>query len=242
MARLSVNIDHIASLREARKARVPDPVHAAVIAEHAGADGITVHLRQDRRHINERDLFIVRQIINVNLTLEMAPIESILQIALKAKPNMVTLVPELTTELSTERGFNLIEEAQSLEKFINQLHQSGIAVSLFIDPAEENVNIAHELMVDFIELNTSAYSEAVSFEDEIDTLRAIEKSAHIGANKGLAIAVGHGLDYRNVINVAKIPPVEEFSIGHAIVARSVFVGFEKAVAEMRDIILRVKGI
>lgn len=240
MARLSVNIDHVASLREARAARYPDPVHAAVLVEQAGADGITLHLRKDRRHIKDRDLVLIRQIISVNLTLEMAPIPEMMEIALKVKPHMVTLVPELTTELTTERGFDLVEEGDTIADNIATLRQAGIAVSLFIDPNENNIKLANELVADFVELNTSRYADATSYDEEIDSLREIEKAANLGDNKGLGIAVGHGLNYRNVANIARIKPVEEFSIGHSIVARSVFVGLDKAVKEMIDEIEKVR--
>ncbi|MFP4458618.1 MAG: pyridoxine 5'-phosphate synthase [Candidatus Zixiibacteriota bacterium] len=240
MARLSVNLDHVASLREVRAARNPDPVHAAVIVEQAGADGITLHLRKDRRHIKDRDLFLIRQVISANLTLEMAPIEEMLQIAIKLKPNMVTLVPELTTELTTERGFNLVEEGESIEGYISTLREAGIAVSLFIDPDENNIKMANELVADFVELNTSRYADASSYDEEIDSLREIEKAASLGDNKGLGIAVGHGLNYKNVGNIARILPIEEFSIGHAIIARSVFTGIDKAVKEMKDEIEKVR--
>jgi pyridoxine 5-phosphate synthase len=166
----------------------------------------------------------------------MAPVESILEIALKVKPNMVTLVPELTTEVTTERGFDLAEESKQLEPFIKQLRGSGIAVSLFIDPTDFNIDIAHELMADYVELNTSYYSDATSYDEELEALRELEKVAHLAKNKDFGVAVGHGLNYRNVANVAMIKPVEEFSIGHSIVARAIFVGLERAVREMKDAI------
>jgi len=237
MARLSVNLDHIASIREVRKAKYPDPCHGAVLAEQAGADGITLHLRQDRRHISDRDLILIRQIISINLTLEMSPNDSILDLALKVKPDMVTLVPEKNTELTTERGFLLDQEGEYLEKYVDALRKAEIAVSLFIEPREDNIEIAHDLMADFIELNTTHYAEAKSFDDELASLKALEKVAHLGSNKNLAIAVGHALNYRNVGNIARIKPVEEFSIGHAIVARSIFVGLTQAVKEMKEQIL-----
>ena len=240
MARLSVNLDHVASLRQVREARHPDPVHGAVIVEKAGADGVTLHLRQDRRHINDRDLFLIKQVISINLTVEMAPTDEMIEIALKVKPNMITLVPELTSELTTERGFSLIQEANILEPRIRTLRDAGIAVSLFIDPTEENIKISNELITDFIEINTSRYAEASSYDEEIDSLREIEKAANLGIKEGMGIAVGHGLNYRNVGNVARIKPVEEFSIGHAIVARSVFVGLEQAVRDMINEIEKVK--
>ncbi len=232
MARLSVNLDHIATLREARGGKKPDPIHAAVIAEKAGADGITLHLRKDRRHINDRDLILTKQIITIPLTLEMAPTPEMLEVALRVKPNMITLVPELDRELTTESGFQLIDVRDTIEEFIRSIRGEGMAVSLFIDPTDDNVKLARELGADYVELNTSRYSEATTYDEEIDALRELDEAAKKGAAKDLGIAVGHGLNYKNVKNITLIKPVEEYSIGHSIVARSVFVGLEQAVKEM----------
>lgn len=232
MPRLSVNVDHIASLRQARAVGIPDPMQAAVMVELAGADGITIHLRQDRRHITDRDAALIKQIVHANLTVEMSPTQEMVDIALKLKPDMVTLVPERAEELTTERGFTLADEGTSLESVIYTISQAEIAVSLFIEPTERDVKQAAEMGADFVELNTSHYADAKSFDDELSALRAIERAAHIAAKQELGIAVGHGLNYKNVSNIAAIESVEEFSIGFAIVARSVFVGLTQAVAEM----------
>ncbi len=236
MARLSVNLDHIASIREARGGKQPDPIHAAVIVEQAGADGITLHLRKDRRHINDRDLILIKQVITVPLTLEMAPTPEMLEMAYRVKPNMITLVPELVTELTTERGFTLIDERDTIEEFIRSIRGEGMAVSLFIDPTEDNVKLARELGADYVELNTSRYSESSTYDEEIDSLRELEKAAKNAAAMDLGIAVGHGLNYRNVRNITLIEPVEEYSIGHSIIARAVFVGLERAVQEMMALV------
>ncbi len=236
MARLSVNVDHVATIRQLRGTKYPDPVLAAYLAELGGADGITIHLRQDRRHIQDRDLFLLRQTVSTHLTLEMAPTEGMAQIALKALPDMVTLVPERSGENTTERGFNLEQEAPEVEPFIVKLQDAGIEVSLFVDPTETNIRIAAELGADFVELNTTYYAESDSFERELEELDRIEKAAFLAAKQKLGVAVGHALDYRNVANIAAIEAVEEFSIGHSIVARAVLVGMERAVREMKEII------
>jgi len=238
MPRLSVNVDHVATLRQLRGTRYPDPVFAAYLAELGGADGITIHLRQDRRHIQDRDLAILRQTVSTHLTLEMAPMEAMVQIALKYLPDMVTLVPERTGEQTTERGFNLESERTIVEPFIGRLQDGGIAVSIFIDPSEDNIRYAAEMGADFVELNTTYYAEADSFEREIEELDRIDRMANLAAKLKLGVAVGHALDYRNVVNIAAIEAVEEFSIGHSIVSRAVYVGFERAVREMKEIIER----
>ncbi|MCD6595321.1 pyridoxine 5'-phosphate synthase [bacterium] len=236
MSRLSVNIDHIATLRQLRGTKYPDPVLAAYIAELGGADGITTHLRQDRRHIQDRDLFLLRQTVSTHLTLEMAPTEGMVQIALKAMPDMVTLVPERGGENTTERGFNLEQESNELEPILSKLQDSEIEVSLFIDPTETNVRIAAEIGSDFVELNTTFYSDAEDFEKELTELDKIEKSATLATKQKLGVAVGHALDYQNVTNIAAIESVEEFSIGHSIICRAALVGMERAVREMNEII------
>ncbi|MCK5833095.1 pyridoxine 5'-phosphate synthase [bacterium] len=236
MSRLSVNIDHVGTLRQARGAQYPDPVHAAVMAEQAGADGITVHLRSDRRHITDRDVYLVRQITTSHMTLEMSAKQEMIDIALQIKPDMVTLVPERQGEQTTERGFDLAEEGGELESPIEQLANEGIIVSLFVNTTEENMKAAAALAADYVELNTTHYAEARSFEEEVSALRTIEKTAHLANKMKLGVAGGHGLNYRNVTNIAAIEPVEELSIGHSIIARAIFVGIERAVREMKSII------
>lgn len=236
MPRLSVNVDHIATLRQQRGTHYPDPVFGAYLAEMGGADGITVHLRTDQRHITERDLAILVRTVSTHLTLEMGLDEKVLQSALTHKPDMVTLVPERPGEPTTERGFDLSVEADNVEPFIRRLADAGITVCLFIDPSEANVKIAAELGADFVELNTTYYAEADDVVRELEELERIEKSASLALKHKLAVAVGHALDYKNVVNIAAIPAVEEFSIGHSIISRAVFVGLEKAVREMKAII------
>ncbi len=236
MSRLSVNVDHIATLRQLRGTKFPDPVLAGYLAELGGADGLTVHLRQDRRHIQDRDLFLLRQTVSTHLTLEMAASEGMAQIALKALPDMVTLVPERSGENTTERGFNLEQEAGDLEQIIENLESGGIEVSIFIDPTETNVRIAAEINCDFVELNTTFYAESEDFEKELEELDKIEKAANLAAKQKLGVAVGHALDYQNVVNIAAIQAVEEFSIGHSIICRAALVGMERATREMKELI------
>jgi len=236
MSRLSVNVDHIATLRQLRGTKFPDPVLAGYLAELGGADGITIHLRQDRRHIQDRDLFLLRQTVSTHLTLEMAASEGMSQIALKALPDMVTLVPERSGENTTERGFNLEQEAGDLEQIIENLENGGVEVSIFIDPTETNVRIAAEINADFVELNTTFYAESDDFEKELEELDKIEKAANLSAKLKLGVAVGHALDYLNVVNIAAIQAVEEFSIGHSIICRAALVGLERATHEMKELI------
>ncbi|MCD6418044.1 pyridoxine 5'-phosphate synthase [bacterium] len=238
MPRLSVNVDHIATLRQLRGTKYPDPVLAAYLAELGGADGITIHLRQDRRHIQDRDLFLLRQTVSTHLTLEMAPTEGMAQIALKALPDMVTLVPERSGENTTERGFNLEQEGGEIEPIVRKLQEGGMEVSLFIDPTETNVRIAGEISADFVELNTTFYAESEDFEKELEELDKIERAANLAVKQKLGVAVGHALDYQNVLNIAEISAVEEFSIGHSIICRAALVGMERATREMKELITR----
>ena len=238
MSRLSVNVDHIATLRQLRGTKFPDPVLAAYLAELGGADGITIHLRQDRRHIQDRDLFLLRQTVSTHLTLEMAPTTGMTQIALKTVPDMVTFVPERSGENTTERGFNLEQEGDELEPIIKNLQDSGIEVSLFVDPTETNMRVAGELAADFVELNTTFYAESEDFEKELEELDKIERAANLAAKQKLGVAVGHALNYQNVLNIAAIQAVEEFSIGHSIICRAALVGMERATREMKETILR----
>ncbi len=240
MSRLSVNIDHVGTIRQARGEKYPDPVHAAVIVEQSGADGVTVHLRKDRRHINDRDLYLVREIVASHLTLEMFSSQEMVDIALQVKPDMVTLVPERPEESTTERGFDLTQEAQEVEPAIEQLTEGGIIVSLFVDPTEENMKAAAAFGADYVELNTNYYAISKSFEEEVDALRTVEKAAHLASKMKLGVAAGHALNYRNVRNIAAIEPIEELSIGHSIIARAIFVGLERAVREMMEEIRRAR--
>jgi pyridoxine 5-phosphate synthase len=245
--RLGVNIDHIATIRQARRAQEPDPVAAAVIAELAGADGITVHLRGDRRHIQDSDLVRLRETVTTRLNLEMAPNEAMLQTALDHRPNTATLVPENVGEITTQGGLDLFATGNDLSACIERLQEAGIDVSLFIDPAEEQVRRAIELKVKIVELNTAAYAEAVpkgldvrnqGFRKELDR---IVRAAQIGSANGLAVYAGHGLTYRNISPLAALPELEEFNIGHNIVARAVLVGLDRAVREMLDLLRNPKS-
>lgn len=238
--RLSVNIDHVGTLRGTRHTKYPDPAHAAVIAEQAGADGVTVHLRGDRRHINDRDFYLVRELVTSHLTLECSASQEMIDIALQVKPDMVTLVPENPSENTTERGFDLIEEAPEIEHAVEQLAEAGIIVSLFVDPTEENMKAAAAINADYVELNTNYYAVSKSFEEEIDALRTLERSAHQASKLKLGVAAGHALTYRNVRNIAAIEPVEELSIGHSIISRALFVGLDAAIREMMEIIRRTR--
>ncbi|HEX4458197.1 MAG TPA: pyridoxine 5'-phosphate synthase [Polyangia bacterium] len=242
--KLHVNIDHIATLRQARGTSYPDPLWAAPLAELAGADGITVHLREDRRHIQDRDVRLLRQTVRGALNLEMAATDEMVGIARDVKPDIVSLVPEKRQERTTEGGLDVIGARAQIGRAIEQLMAAGIQVSLFIDPSEEAVQASKQLGAPRIELHTGDYCERVH---PIDCapgdaeLQRIHRAATRGAELGLHVAAGHGLDYSNVGAVAAIDEIEELNIGHAIVARAVLVGMERAVREMRDAIDRARG-
>jgi len=239
MAKLCVNVDHVATIREARKTNEPDPVAAALIAERAGAIGITIHLREDRRHIQDRDLKLMRQVVRGKLNLEMAPVSEMKDIALDVRPEQVTLVPERREEITTEGGLDVAGNIEQIAGLMKPLREAGLLLSLFIDPHPEQIEAAKELGADFVELNTAAYSEAkghVSQENELASLRDAALQAH---ELGIGVHAGHGLTYLNVEAVASLPHLQELNIGHSIVSHSVFVGFERAVREMSDIIERV---
>lgn len=232
MAKLSINVDHVASVRQARKASEPDPVAAALAAEMVGADGITVHLRGDRRHIQDRDLKILRQVVKTVLTLEMAATEEMLEIALKVKPNVVTLVPERDGELTTEGGLDLEANFENLSQAVSRLQLDGRLVSLFVNPDEESLKASARLRADYVELNTDSYACARGVAEQIVQLERLEKMTSLAHRLNLGVNMGHGLDYRNISNLVQIRNIHEFSIGHAVVARATMVGFEKAVKEM----------
>jgi pyridoxine 5-phosphate synthase len=232
MAKLSINVDHVASVRQARRANEPDPVAAALAAEMVGADGITVHLRGDRRHIQDRDLKILRQVVKTTLTLEMATTEEMIDIALKVKPNVVTLVPERDGELTTEGGLDIEANFEKLSQAVSKLQLDGRLVSLFVNPDEESIKASARLRADYVELNTDSYACAKGVTEQIAQLERLEKMASLAHRLNLGVNMGHGLDYRNISNLVQIRNIHEFSIGHAIVARSIMVGFEKAVREM----------
>jgi pyridoxine 5-phosphate synthase len=240
MAKLSINVDHVATLREARGAVEPDPVAAAMAAEMVGADGITIHLRGDRRHIQDRDLKILRGVVKTALNLEMAATEEMLQIALQVKPDMVTLVPEREGELTTEGGLDVESNFEKLNQAVSKLQLDGRLVSLFVNPDEESIKASARVRTDYVELNTDSYACAVKVTEQIAQLERLEKMATLAHRLNLGVNMGHGLNYRNISNLVQIHHVHEFSIGHAIVARAVMVGFEKAVKEMLDLVRRPK--
>jgi pyridoxine 5-phosphate synthase len=232
--RLGVNIDHVATLRQARRVPEPDPVQAAVLAELGGADGITVHLRSDRRHIQDRDVEILRQVVKTRLNLEMAATQEMLKIALTAKPHQVTFVPERREEITTEGGLDVVLNSVQLKPAVKMLQEGGIHVSLFVDPDLEQVKEAHRIDARAIEINTAAYADARDDQGREAALRKVTDAARLGRKLNLAVHAGHGLTYENVRAVAALPEISELNIGHNIVARAVLVGMERAVREMRE--------
>lgn len=236
MASLHVNIDHVATVRQARGSRYPDPVAAATLAELAGADGITVHLRGDRRHINERDLRLLRETVQTKLNVEMAVTPEMRNIALEFRPDIVTLVPERPDEVTTEGGLEVSFNRDAISKHITHLKDAGILCSIFIDPDIEQVRASHKVNADIIEINTAKYTEARTHEDVRVEMEKIINAAKSASKLGLGVAAGHGLNYQNVQAVAAIDEIEEFNIGHAIVARAVLVGLETAVKEMSALV------
>jgi pyridoxine 5-phosphate synthase len=238
MPRLGVNIDHVATVRQARRAPEPDPVHAAVLAELGGADGITVHLRSDRRHIQDRDVEILRQVVKTRLNLEMGATQEMLKVALTVKPDQVTLVPERREELTTEGGLDVVLNSVQLKPTIKMLEEGGIHVSLFVDPDLEQVKESHRIDARAVELNTAAYADARDPRSRDAALRKVVDAARLGIKLGLAVHAGHGLTYQNVGPIARVPEMTELNIGHSIVARALMVGMERAVREMVEVLRR----
>lgn len=238
MARLCVNIDHVATVRQARRISEPDPVAAAVLAELGGAGGITVHLREDRRHIQDRDLELLRQTVKTQLNMEMAATQEMLKIALLVKPDMCTIVPEKREEVTTEGGLDVALYKEQLEKYVSLLGEADISVSLFIDPDLDQVRAAHMIGAPAIEIHTGAYCDARDKEERREQLSRITNAARTGRKLGMKVNAGHGLNYRNVDAIAALPEVYELNIGHSIVSRAVLVGMEKAVREMDELIRR----
>lgn len=238
MARLAVNVDHIATVRQARRAVEPDPVTAAMLAELGGAHGIVVHLREDRRHIQDRDLAVLRETVKTKLNMEMAATKEMVEIALKIKPAVSTLVPEKRQELTTEGGLDVVLFEPSLKETVQSLHGAGIAVSLFIDPDPKHIKAAHRLEVEYVELHTGAFAEAHSFDRRQEEYERLVTAARLAAKLGIGVHAGHGVDYQNVLWVRNITEIEEFSIGHSIIARAVMVGMERAVREMVQLVSR----
>ena len=237
--KLGFNVDHIATIREARKICEPDPIAAAVLAELAGAAGITMHLREDKQHIQDRDVQLLRRTVTTKMNLEISAAQEMVQVAINNQPDTVTLVPETHTELSTEDGLNVAAKANDLIKPVMTLKNNDIAVSLFIDPETDQVKAAKKVGADFVEFNTGKYATACELGSlqEVDReISAIEDMTMLARKYGLRVLAGHGLNYRNVASIAAIEGIEEVNIGHSIVARSVFVGMEKAVKEMLDLL------
>ncbi len=241
MIRLGVNIDHVATLRQARRALEPDPVAAAVLALLGGADGITVHLREDRRHIQERDLRLLRPVVTNRLNLEMVAVQAIADLACEIKPDEATLVPERREELTTEGGLDAVAHEKAIERVVKQLHTAGIEVSLFLDPDPRQIEIARMLHVRAVEIQTARYSEARTPDQRQSELEALRQAAEFARDRGLHVHLGHGLNYHNVQAVTAIPGVEELNIGHSIVSRAVLVGMQQAVRDMKDAIRNAGG-
>jgi pyridoxine 5-phosphate synthase len=233
---LGVNIDHIATLREARGTRYPDPVNAAHLAEQAGADSITIHLREDRRHIQERDVEILKETLLTPMNLEMALTEEMLLIAEKIKPEFCCLVPEKREELTTEGGLDVVSQLSRIKDSCQRLKESGIRVSLFIDADEAQIKAALETSAPFIEIHTGHYADAITEESTQNELNKIINSVDFATNIGLKVNAGHGLNYTNVLPIATIPQILELNIGHSIISRAVFSGLSEAVKEMKKLI------
>lgn len=232
MSRLGVNIDHVATVRQARGVTYPDPVTAATIVELAGADGIVCHLREDRRHIQDRDLRLLREVIQTRLNLEMAATEEMVRIALATKPDVVTLVPERREELTTEGGLDVIKFSKSLRKVIERLKKGNIPVSLFIDPKKDQIKASEDVGANAVEIHTGHYCDAKTLAREDEELKKILDAVAEASHRNLRIAAGHGLNYVNVRRIAEIREIEELNIGHSIIARAVLVGLDRAVREM----------
>ncbi|MEJ2724997.1 MAG: pyridoxine 5'-phosphate synthase [Deltaproteobacteria bacterium] len=238
MARLAVNVDHVATVRQARGIREPDPVLAAGIAELAGAEGIICHLREDRRHINDRDLRLLRQVVKTRLNMEMAAVAEMVNIARDVKPDLVTLVPEKREELTTEGGLDVRANPDHYRKTVQELKEKGIEVSLFIDPDPGQIEAAHKVGADIVEIHTGHYSEAGSESEALKRFARIGESVESAFAFNLGISAGHGLNYVNIRRFRELPKIKEYSIGHSIVARAVITGFEKAVKDMVDLVRR----
>src|SRR5256886_13308730 len=234
--RLGVNIDHVATLRQARRGRYPDPVAAAAVAELGGADQITLHVREDRRHVNDRDLALLRQTVNGTLNLEMAALQPMVDLALHERPDTCTLVPERREELTTEGGLDAIGHRDEVRRVVRALRDGGIEVSLFVDPDLEQIKASHRADAQAVELHTGRYCEARTQRDRSRELARIVEGAKAAAKLGLRVAAGHGLDYWNVKPVAEIAEITELNIGYAIVCRAVLTGIERAVRDMKDLI------
>ncbi len=236
MARLAVNVDHVATIRQARGIDFPDPVFAAGLAEMAGADCIICHLREDRRHINDRDLRLLRETVKTRLNMEMAAVDEMIDIAREVKPDLVTLVPEKREELTTEGGLDVAANPDHYRRVVERLQEMDIRVSFFIDPDPGQIETAHRVGGDIVEIHTGHYSEAKNETEAEERFKRIVKAVESSSDLELGISAGHGLNYLNIKRFSVLPRIDEYSIGHVIVAKAVYVGFEKAVKEMIDLV------
>lgn len=232
MARVAINVDHVATVRQARLAHEPDPVTAAAFAELAGAQGIVVHLREDRRHVQDRDVEILRRTVKTKLNLEMAATPEMIRTALTIRPDVVTLVPEKRQELTTEGGLDVVLYEESLKEAVKTFHEASIGVSLFINADPKHIKTAHRLEADYVEIHTGTFAEAATFARRKEEYERVVDAAKLARKLGLGVHAGHGIDYMNVHWLRGIGEIEEFSIGHSVVARAVLVGMERAVREM----------
>ena len=236
MAKLGLNVDHIATVRQARGGAEPDPVTAAAIGEMAGAEGITIHLREDRRHIQDRDLDILRRTVKTKLNLEMAATQEMVRIALRVKPEQVTLVPEKRQELTTEGGLDVIVNSRLITDTVKRLRDGGIIVSLFVDPDQEQIKAAHKSGADAIEIHTGSYAEAAVWHEQSRQLEAIDTAIKLARKVGLGVNAGHGLNYVNIKALASLGGIEEYNIGHSIISRAMLTGLDRAVRDMVELI------
>ena len=237
MAKLGVNVDHVATLRQARGGNEPGPVTAAALAELGGADGIVIHLREDRRHIQERDLRLLRAMVKTKLNMEMAGTDEMAHIAMDVQPDLVTLVPERRAELTTEGGVDIIGRTDDFKKLIKALHGAEIPVSIFIDPSIDQLKAAHKVDADTVEIHTGPFANAQDPEAERTELDAITDCVRLAYKLHLGVSAGHGLNYQNVAMLTHLTEIEEYNIGHSIIARAVLVGFDRAVGEMKALLV-----
>jgi len=240
MLRLGVNVDHVATLRQARRAEVPDPVEAAILAEQAGADRITVHLREDRRHIQERDVTLMRQRLGTKLNLEMAVTPAMIAFAETLVPDDACFVPEKRAELTTEGGLNVVAQRQKISAAVQRLQDRGVRVGLFVDPERSQIESSKEVGAHAVEIHTGTYCNVAETARERER-EAVAAAATLARNLGLEVHAGHGLDYTNVSPIASIPEIVELNIGHSIIARAVIVGIEQAVREMKQLLAKARG-
>jgi len=239
---LGVNVDHIATLRQARGTNFPDPVYAATVAEHAGADGITVHLREDRRHIQDRDIHVLKQTLNTRMNLEMAVTDEMLDIACDVKPVFCCLVPEKREELTTEGGLDVVGQLDKITQAVSRLTAVGTQTSLFIDADIKQIDAAIATKAPYIEIHTGHYADATNEEEQLAELARLTKGIQYAHNKGLKVNAGHGLNYFNVKPIAAIPEIIELNIGHSIIARAVIDGLDKAIRDMKRLMLEARGL